>query len=204
MADAQLEAVRLEEGQQGVDGDGDVLGVGGVLAGVDPHDETGALAGEGDGASSYTLSSTTVPLYTSPVSFTPAFAPREIKSPEGAVRLEHLGPGLLATTVTGRGDGVIARAILEASDPIYAAAGRIHSFHDWLGVTGYTSEARMLLTAWAKGRKNVEATLLFENRILAMGISVVALTLPGVRSCLDRAAFMAARDVATRQARGAA
>jgi len=118
------------------------------------------------------------------VSVTPAFAPREIKSLEGAVRLEHLAPDVLATTVTGRGDEVIARAILEASDPIYAAAGRTHAFHDWLGVTGYTSEARTLLTGWSKGRQ-VEATLLFENRILAMGVSVVG-PRPARRALLHR------------------
>lgn len=116
------------------------------------------------------------------------------------MRLEHLGPGVLGTTVTGRGDEVIARAILDASEPIYAAAGRIHAFHDWLGVTGYTSEARTLMAGWSKGRRNVEATLLFENRILAMGISVVALALPGVRSFSDRAAFVAARDAAVQRA----
>ncbi len=120
------------------------------------------------------------------------------------MRLEHLAPGVLGTTVTGRGDDVIARAILDASDPIYAAAGRIHAFHDWLGVTAYTSEARTLVTGWAKGRARVEATLLFENRILAMGISVVALALPGVRSFSDRAAFVTARDAAVKQARAAA
>jgi hypothetical protein len=135
--------------------------------------------------------------------FTPAFPPREVRSSEGSVRLEHLAPGVLGTTVVGRGDEVIARAILDASEPIYAA-GRIHAFHDWLGVTCYTSEARTLLTTWSKGRKNIEATLLFENRILAMGISVVALALPGVRSFSDRAAFQAARDAVVTQARGAA
>lgn len=126
--------------------------------------------------------------------WTPAFSAHEVKTTEGTVALAHRAPGIFTTTIVGRGDEQIARAILEASELILAADGHIVAFHDWMGVTGYTSEARTLITSWSRGRTNVKVTLLFESRILAMGVSVVALALPGVVSLSDRALFSAARD----------
>lgn len=143
--------------------------------------------------------------YSPAVTFVPLFAPHETRTPTGLVHVEHAAPGVLCCRVTGNGDGDAARAILEASDLVFGQRGAIHTFHDWLGVTGYTSEARTLLTEWSRPRRHaIRSTLLFEGRILAMGVAVAAMAIPGVNSHANPAAFHAERRAAIAAALGAA
>jgi hypothetical protein len=130
----------------------------------------------------------------------PSFEERSARG--GAVVVENPAPGILCCRVTGEGDDVIARAILRGTNAVYASSGRIQIFHDWLGVTGYTSDARKLLTDWTRERRvNTTVSMLFNNRFLAMGVSVAALAVPGLVSFSDPAIFAAARDAAITAAR---
>lgn len=120
------------------------------------------------------------------------------RSPRGGeIVVENPAPGIVCCRVTGEGDEQIAQAILRGANAVYASSGRVHIFHDWLGVTGYTSGARKLLTDWTREhRSNTGVSMLFQNRILAMGVSVAALAVPGIVSFSDPVAFAAARDAA--------
>ena len=120
------------------------------------------------------------------------------RSPRGGdVVIENPAPGIVCCRVIGEGDEVIAQAILRSVNAVYANCGRVKIFHDWLGVTGYTSGARKLLTDWTlEHRTNTDVSMLFQNRILAMGVSVAALAVPGIVSFSDPVAFAAARDAA--------
>jgi hypothetical protein len=132
----------------------------------------------------------------------PSFEERSARG--GAVVVENPAPGILCCRVTGEGDDVIARAILRGTNAVYANSGRIQIFHDWMGVTGYTSGARKLLTDWTLERRaDTSVSMLFNNRILAMGVSVAALAVPGLISFSDPAIFAATRDAAIAAARHA-
>ncbi len=129
--------------------------------------------------------------------FTPAFEPYETRTSTGVVQVENPAPGIMLCRVTGNGDVDVANAIVAAVELVFVQTESIHSFHDWLGVTGYTSEARTVLTEWSRPRRHaVRSTLLFEGRILAMGVAVASLVATGVKSHSNAALFAAERSAA--------
>lgn len=132
--------------------------------------------------------------------FKPCFAPIDEKLDRATVRLEHAAPGILVATISGYGTEEVAARILQSARVVYEADGRYHAFHDWSGLTGYESGARATLTAWGRQHPHARVTILFQSRLVAMGVSVATLALPTLASFSDRAAFEAARARAIAEA----
>jgi len=94
--------------------------------------------------------------------------------------------------VKGQAGVELARAIAAFNTRLIQQGLRPHIFNDWEELTGYTSEARLELTAWTA--KNVGSLqgihVLLKSKLVAMGISVANLATGGItKSYSDRATF---------------
>ena len=121
----------------------------------------------------------------------------------GVVEIDRPMPGVVTTRMTGHARAEHVEPIKRAVNQEIAAGRRPHVFHDWSDMTGYDSEARVAMADWyAKVRDHVASVnVLAKNRLVAMGVQVVALAVRAdIHIFGDRAAF----DAACRRARGAA
>lgn len=133
------------------------------------------------------------------MAFTPCFAPVHERFARGEITVENPAPGLLTATISGYGDDDIAAVLTRCTEAMHAAYGPYEAYHDWSGLTGYSSSARVQLTALSKQKKTT-IKVFFDNKIIAMGVSVASLAVPGLSSFPTRAAFEAARAAAIAKA----
>ncbi len=102
-------------------------------------------------------------------------------------------PGIVLQRVAGKAGVAIARDIGRQLERILERHESIVLFDDFAEMTGYTSEGRIELTEWSKRNwSRIRAThILVGSKLVAMGVSVASIALPGLRSYDDRARFEA-------------
>ena len=108
-------------------------------------------------------------------------------------------PNVLCTRAQGHASLPTARTMMAGFDRVAQGGGQVTVFHDWSGVTGYTTEARVAYVNWSKphAAQTDKIHMLTQSRIVAMGISVASLVLPHLVSHKDRAEFERQRALAT-------
>ncbi len=119
----------------------------------------------------------------------------------GDVEVERPAPGVVRTRVSGHARLEHLTPIIRAVESEMEAGRRPHVFHDWSEMTGYDSAARVGMAEWyAKVKDGVASVqVLTKNRLVAMGVQVVALAVRadiqifGNRSAFDAAFRKACR-----------
>jgi len=100
-------------------------------------------------------------------------------STQGGSKIEarRIAPGLVRTLLVGHATPDLLQTIIDAVETEIQKGQRPAVFHDWEGMTGYDSKARVSMTQWyAKVRKQVTGVhVLTKSRLVAMGVQVVAL-----------------------------
>lgn len=130
------------------------------------------------------------------------FAPRHLATEDFRVSATSPAPGVFRTQAEGHFGMAAVKLVTEAFDDLVAIDGKLHIFHDWAGVKGYTTEARVEFTEWSRPRAHLvlSAHVLIVSRILAMGISVANLVLrPQLQAYTSRERFEQARAVISLQ-----
>lgn len=128
---------------------------------------------------------------------------REQRSERPHLKLRWWAPvrGVLCTQVSGRIDLTGALCLENAFEQTLQASGtRLRVFHDWAQVTGYETEARIHYTDWSKPLmpQVLSIHILFESRLVAMGLSVANLVLGNkLHATSDRRHFEQLRSQAT-------
>ena len=100
-------------------------------------------------------------------------------------------PCVLVTRVTGPGTEAILQCYMTAAERAMQA-GPLRVFHDWTGMTRYDPAARDTLKRWGRAHHAdfVCASYLVESKVIAMLVSVAALTLGrDLRATTDRDGF---------------
>lgn len=100
-------------------------------------------------------------------------------------------PCVLVTRVTGPGTEAILQRYMAAAERAMQA-GPLRVFHDWTAMTRYDPAARDTMKRWGKVRQAgfVSVTYFVESKVIAMLVSVAALTMGrDLRATTDRAAF---------------
>lgn len=116
--------------------------------------------------------------------------------------ITHVASGVVSAVITGYGSEAVARRITSCASSVCTRDGAYHAFHDWTGLTGYSSAARTVLTSWGREHPEARVSILFQSKLIAMGVSVAALVMPKLASYSDRATFEDARARAVEVARG--
>ncbi len=104
----------------------------------------------------------------------------EVETERGRMTVARVAAGILHSSASGVLEPPVADAlipILEAE--IAAGHPDFEHFMDWRHVTGYASEVRVRLTAWAMSASAPYPRLhiLVANRMVHMGVSAAALAL---------------------------
>lgn len=96
--------------------------------------------------------------------------------------------------VAGKADVDVARELARDHERAIAAHGTIALFSDFASMTAYTSAGRFELTEWSKKHwpKLRSSHILVASKLVAMGVSVASIALPGLRSYTERSRFEAA------------
>lgn len=134
---------------------------------------------------------------------TDAFAPQSLRSDRWALSITSPAPGVLCSVVSGHMELAAVKLLTNAYDQLAAAGHKVDAFHDWEGLTGYSSEAREVYTSWAKAHRDSvgSVSILVRSKLVAMGVSVANMVLGYLHAYSDRAAFerALARAVSARQ-----
>ena len=70
------------------------------------------------------------------------------------LRMRVVSPTVVVTTMRGRIDRPVARALMAGLDDWMRLGGTsLQAFHDWSEVTDYDSDAREALTPWSKASR---------------------------------------------------
>ena len=119
---------------------------------------------------------------------------RIIEHPKGRLAITPMSANSSLFVLSGQLEDALARGIIDEGSRISLRGGAI-AFHDWSGLTSYSSEARRLCTDWMlANRKGFErCTILVSSAIVAMGVNVANLALGGFLDAgTDAEAFAAA------------
>jgi hypothetical protein len=116
---------------------------------------------------------------------------------KGRIWFWSISPGLYATEVRGHLSVDMARHIVRYAEPLYQQ-GVLSGFHNWLEMTGYDSQSRVLLTEWVLShRDQTHLHIGVRSKIVAMGVSVANLALGNlIRTYSSSAAMEAALEKA--------
>lgn len=90
-----------------------------------------------------------------------------------------------------------------AAERFLGEGGRLHMFHHWLAIDGYSPDAREWLTQWAMqwAPQLPGSHFLLHSRMVAMAVSVAALILRRtLHSYTDEAEFLATLEATRRGA----
>jgi hypothetical protein len=72
----------------------------------------------------------------------------------------------------------MAHLLIDQAEPLYSRPGRIHGFHNWLGMDNYESVCRVELTGWVLSHREQSALHIgLRSRMVAMGVAVANLAL---------------------------
>ena len=117
----------------------------------------------------------------------------ELTHDDATYQLWMPAPGVVLQRVTGKAGIAIAREIGRQLERILERHDAVVLFDDFAEMTGYTSEGRIELTEWSKRNwSRLRSThILVGSKLVAMGVSVASIALPGLRSYDDRARFEA-------------
>jgi hypothetical protein len=114
--------------------------------------------------------------------------------PNGSIRIFRLAKRVIINRVEGALSEAMAQAWVNAVEPVFVI-GQVEALADWELMTGYAAGARQLLTKWAldRRRETAYAHFLVRPGIVAMGVSVAAMTLSvaglDIHSTTDRGEF---------------
>jgi hypothetical protein len=121
----------------------------------------------------------------------------------GKIEIERVAPGVVLTRMHGHATIDHLSPIVSAVAVELEAGRRPDVFHDWEGMTGYDSAVRVAMADWYRNvRDRVgKVHVLTSNRLVAMGVSVVALAVGArIESHASRTSFERALSVARRRA----
>ena len=109
----------------------------------------------------------------------------------GAVGVYLLPGGLVLQRVQGHATRPLAEAVIRAVEVALGQHETLALFDDWFEVTGYDPEVRKLLTEHtARHRARMrEVHILVGSRLVAMGVAVASILVPGMHTYSDRGAF---------------
>ena len=97
-----------------------------------------------------------------------------------------------------------ARLLIDRLERLMGTRNAIDAFNDWEGISGYDTEARVLLTEWVRRTRPRFRSIhvLVRSRLVGMGISVANLALGGMLTAHhERRSFdRAVSDATTREA----
>jgi hypothetical protein len=118
-----------------------------------------------------------------------------LSTTRGTLTIWPAPPGVLRTTFAGVMDSELMDALLVLGEEILGEHSGLHVFHDWSGMTGYDSQARIAITNWGLARlKQMRSVhVLHGSKLVAMGVAVANVALGGIvnvhqnRGSFDRA-----------------
>jgi hypothetical protein len=92
----------------------------------------------------------------------------------GALEIWLAAPGVVVQRVRGHAGLKIAQAISDFNDRLILSGVHPLIFDDWMELSGYSTEARVLLTAWAiKRRSGIRGIhVLVKSKLVAMGLAI--------------------------------
>lgn len=105
---------------------------------------------------------------------------RTITRPGWAISVMSPAPGVVQTRATGRVERACIEPLVEVYEIVAAKSAPVVVFHDWEGISGYTSETRQALVEWSMRHDGTveRAHILVGSKLVAMGVSVASLLLP--------------------------
>ncbi len=121
----------------------------------------------------------------------------------GEIQVQRVTPGVVLTRMRGHATLEHFAPIKSAVDAELEGGGRPAVFHDWEAMTGYDSAVRVAMADWYRGVEDrvAEVHVLASNRMVAMGVAVVALAVGArIQSHASRASFERALADAMRRA----
>lgn len=125
---------------------------------------------------------------------TPARLRKRFATDKGTIEIYFLSADIVLQRATGLADRAHAEAIATTLQPAIDGGTRLAIFDDFSGLEGYTSQARIELTAWT--RKNLPKIgsihILVRSKLVSMGVAVANVALGNVNSYTDRKSFDAA------------
>ena len=121
----------------------------------------------------------------------------EWKTENAEIRVWSPGPGLVATRLRGVADRQIVPHFIEPITRVLATGHRFKAFHDWEGLTGYDTEARVRIATWGvrfvRQIERIHILVAAESSFVRMAIAVTNVALQGtITTYYDRPAFEAA------------
>lgn len=120
--------------------------------------------------------------------------PRHEYVGSATVQIWTCAPGVVLVRVAGKADVDVARELAKDHEKSIAEFGAFALFSDFSSMVSYTSAGRFELTEWSK--KNWShlrsSHILVASKLVAMGVSVASIALPGLRSHTERSRFEAA------------
>lgn len=135
-------------------------------------------------------------------------SPTLVTLPRGGLSMAVLAPRVVDYRVWGHFDMELADRMLELVErELEQVPGRYVAFHDWAGMTGYETRARLRLTAWVlKHRGRFDAIhILSTSSLVSMGVSVANMALGKFMTSYgpaERASYVAAQRDALFDANG--
>jgi hypothetical protein len=103
---------------------------------------------------------------------------QRLRSDRGELDVWQVAPRIFATRAQGFITRDLTQQFIRHVDPVYASAGTVYGFHDWIAMSNYESACRIELTAWLlKHRKQTVLHVAVASRIVAMGVAVANLAL---------------------------
>ena len=92
----------------------------------------------------------------------------------GALEIWLAAPGVVVQRIRGYGSVKIAEAIADFNDRLISAGVQPLIFDDWMELTGYSTGARVTLTAWAiQRRRRIRGIhVLVKSKLVSMGLAI--------------------------------
>lgn len=131
---------------------------------------------------------------------------KHLDTDDGSTRAWRLADTIYVTRHVGTMTCDHAEVIITYAELMMSRrAGKLDVFHDWLDMTGYTSDCRKRLTEWSIAHLDVygQIHIALRSKLVAMGVQVANIALGGaINVHPDRAAVHAALCASLREAPG--
>ena len=117
---------------------------------------------------------------------------RHWQTPNGELWLWQPAPHVIVTRFQGSMyDPHLAELTMTAIESIFATQARVDIFHDWEEMELYATKARTIMTERSvpHAAKRNSLNVLFNSKVVLMGLSMAALKLGGINSYTDRKTF---------------
>jgi hypothetical protein len=126
-------------------------------------------------------------------------------TPNGELWLWQPAPHVIVTRFQGAMyDSHLAHLAMTAIESIMATQARVDIFHDWEAMELYATKARTIMTERSvpNAAKRNSLSVLFNSKVVLMGVSLAALKLGGITTYTERKAFELAVRAATESEAG--